>query len=134
MKTNDLLLLAGLAGLAYYFKKDKSSSDTSIEGSGVSSAPVSWQNPIEAGTTTPSGNTITETITSPKQGVQYINNKYTNAQNRIAVSYDNVPVNLPGNASLPGNLRTTINKNQLLQKRSGGGYKVVGARNITLYD
>jgi hypothetical protein len=86
MKTSTGIILLAAAGAAYLMLRK--------DGNGGGSMPHSDNfNPISAGTVTPTGNTITEPINSPREGVDYINKHILNKIAAAAASRAPVPVN-----------------------------------------
>lgn len=123
MKTSDILILGGLGAAIYFLSKNRGSPEASgsafvDSGSGFSFTP---QNVAQAQAGGMSNAAIVESAT----------NAIANAPKVIKVAGKG------GNTrtvSLPpaGSTKTSINKNQYLAPRVGGGYSVVGARNIVL--
>jgi hypothetical protein len=129
MKTRDMVLIAA-AGIGLYalFANKQTNARMTPETTPFKES-IPFTNPIMNQTVTPSGNVVTENIASAKDGVTYINKMYGGTS---VPHIDTVVPNTPENKNLSSSFRTSLDKNLLLEKREGGGYKVIGARNIVL--
>lgn len=122
MASKGFLLWALLGGIAIY-----ALSRNSNQGSPNVTSTGDYTQPIDQGTMTPAGNVITQAIKSPAEGTNYINTHilgsggtYTNPMGKSYI----LPV---GQVIAPDN-------NSILTPRTGGGYAITGATNITLKD
>lgn len=126
MKTENVVLLAAGAFLAYKLLNRAPAAagfTEGVSGSGVSYTPV----PTTSGVTT-------SMVEAAKQ--EGLNNaQVVNLLSSGSVAFK-VPTSSGGTRTIVsaprGTTKTSLNKNQYLAPRSGGGYKVVGARNIKL--
>lgn len=103
MKDNQLLILLGLGAAAYFISNKSANSDTDFA-------------PITAGTVSPLGHTVTETINSPAEGVDYINRTFFQQPKLITMA----------------NRKSTQGSYRIMQARPGGGWEQVGASNVKL--
>jgi len=133
MKTENILIVAA-AGLATYFLLKNKNNNPDAE-------PVTNTVSIAPGYVTPAGNVIPQSITSPAEGVKYINDSILNqkrneARNNIVTIQ---PVNnyLPDSSYVPPNVALSVpsgassGSRRILAPAKGGGYVQVGASNIS---
>jgi len=121
MKSNDLLPLLALGGLAYVLTKQKQGATPT-------------ETPFFEGVATPTG--ITPQMVQAAQASGMSNADIVKA----AVQPQPSSVRIVSSSGKPRTIstppptatRTSMNGNQYLAPRSGGGYRVVGARNIVL--
>jgi len=135
VKTSEVLALGALAFLVLRNKNG---------GSDAPTAQGSWENFTAGSVPTPTGVTPSMIVDAKKLGmdnaeiVNYLSAKTDAQYNALPMSSRSVVVTSgkgkPRTISLPppSATRTSSNGNQYLAPRSGGGYKTVGARNITL--